>query len=213
MVDGIEKLPAARRAPDASSRGGERTDRIVTVPNVLCAIRLLGSVVLAALAVAGRSELFFWLFVALAFTDWLDGKLAILLRQKSVLGARLDSWADAALYAALLFGVLWLHGSIIRAELGWILPGVASYGISTTAGFWKFRRWPSYHTRAAKISWFLVAVAVVCLFEGWTVWPIRVAAAAVILTNLEALLITILSTRWRADLESVVHVLRERNES
>ena len=212
MVDGVEKPPAERSAPEVDSRGGNRTDRIVTVPNVLCAIRLLGSVVLAALAVAGRSEVFLWFFVALAFTDWLDGKLAILLGQKSVLGARLDSWADAALYAALLFGVLWLHGLIIRAELGWILPGVASYGISTMAGFWKFRRWPSYHTRAAKISWFLVAVAVVCLFEGWAVWPLRVAAAAVILTNLEALLITILSKSWRADVESVFNVMRERNE-
>jgi len=212
MVDGLEKPPAGRSAPAADSRGGDRTDRIVTVPNGLCAIRLLGSVVLAAVAVAGRSEVFLWLFVALAFTDWLDGKLAILLRQKSVLGARLDSWADAALYAALLFGVLWLHGTTIRSELGWILPGVVAYGVSTMAGFWKFRRWPSYHTRAAKISWFLVAVAVVCLFEEWAVWPLRVAAAAVILTNLEALLITILSTRWRADVESVFHVMRERSD-
>jgi cardiolipin synthase len=212
MVDGIETPRAGRSAPQADSCGGERTDRNVTVPNALCAIRLLGSVVLAAFAVAGRSEVFLWLFVALAFTDWLDGKLAILLKQKSVLGARLDSWADAALYAALLFGALWLHGSIIRSELGWILPGVTSYGVSTIAGFWKFRRWPSYHTRAAKISWFLVAVAVFCLFQGWAVWPLRMAAAAVTLTNLEALLITIFSTSWRADVESVFHVLRERNE-
>jgi cardiolipin synthase len=214
MVDGVEK-PERGRAPPAAadSRGGGRTDRVVTVPNLLCAVRFLGSFVLVALAVVGRGEAFVWLFVALAVTDWLDGKLAILLDQKTVLGARLDSWADATLYGALLFGALWLHGATLRAELGWILTAVASYAVATMAGFWKFGRWPSYHTRAAKTSWFLIAVGAVCLFDGWAVWPLRVASAAITLTNVEALLITILSADWRADVESVFHVLRERRRN
>jgi len=201
----------APRVPE--SRSSERSQRIVTVPNLLCVVRLLGSFVLVALAVMHRGEAFLWLFVALAFTDWLDGKLAIVLRQKSELGARLDSWADAALYCGLLFGALWLHASTVRQELGWILVAVVSYAASTVAGFWKYGRWPSYHTRAAKISWLLIIVAVVFVFEEWTAWPLRLASAAVALTNLEAVSITILSADWRADVESVFHVLRERNKS
>lgn len=210
-MDGLDE-PRERglASPAADSPGGERTDRVLTVPNLLCLVRLLGSFVLIAMALAGRNAAFLWLFVALALTDWLDGKLAVLLRQKSVLGARLDSWADAALYAALLFGALWLHGATLRAELGWILAAVASYAVSTLAGFLKYERWPSYHTRAAKISWFLIAAAAVCLFEGWSVWPLRVAAIAILLTNLEAVAITIISPDWRADVESIVHALRER---
>jgi len=199
------------RGPE--SCGGERAQRIVTVPNLLCAVRLLGSFVLVALALVGRGEAFLGLFVALAITDWLDGKLAIVLRQKSELGARLDSWADAALYAALLFGALWLHGSTVRQELGWILAAVLSYAVSTIAGFRKYGRWPSYHTRAAKISWLLIIVAVIFVFEGWAVWPLRLAAAGVALTNLEAVSITILSADWRADVESVFHVLREQGRN
>jgi CDP-diacylglycerol--glycerol-3-phosphate 3-phosphatidyltransferase len=180
------------------------------VPNLLSAIRLLGSFALMALAIMGWGKAFLWLFVALALTDWLDGKLAILLRQKTALGARLDSWADAALYGALLFGALWLHSATLAAELGWILSAVVSYVVSTMAGLWKYGRWPSYHTRAAKTSWFLIAVAVVCLFQGWAVWPLRVAAVAVTLTNLEAMLITSLCADWRADVESAFHILRDR---
>jgi cardiolipin synthase len=214
VVDGLEKPEGGSGPPPAAdSHGSERTHRIVTVPNLLCAVRLLGSFVLVALAVMGRGEAFLWLFIALALTDWLDGKLAILLKQKSVLGARLDSWADAALYGALLFGALWLHGATLRAELGWILPAVASYAVSTILGFWKYGRWPSYHTRAAKTSWFLIAVGAVCLFEEWAVWPLRVASAAVTLTNLEAMLITMLSADWRADVESLFHVLRGRRRT
>ncbi|MDG2125486.1 MAG: CDP-alcohol phosphatidyltransferase family protein [Verrucomicrobiales bacterium] len=116
-------------------------------------MRLIGSFVLAGIAYAGHSEFFLWLFVALAMTDWLDGKLAILLNQHSVLGARLDSWADAALYTTLLFGALWMRGrTTLASELLWIIPAVATYAISTATGFWKYRRWPSYHTRAAKTS-------------------------------------------------------------
>jgi len=211
-VDGLEKPRERGELPPAGeSRGGLRTHRVVTVPNLLCVVRLLGSFVLIPLALKGHNDVSLWLFVALALTDWLDGKLAILLRQRSVLGARLDSWADAALYCALLFGALWLYGSTLRAELIWIVIAVASYIVSTMAGFWKYARWPSYHTRAAKTSWFLIAVAVVCLFEGWSLWPFRVATLAITWTNIEALSITILSAEWRADVKSVFHVRRERS--
>ena len=197
--------------PSTDLRDSERTRRIATVPNLLCAVRLFGSFILVALAVMGRDEAFLWLFAALAVTDWLDGKLATLLDQKSELGARLDSWADAALYAALFFGALWLQGAALRNELGWILTAVVSYAVSTIAGIRKFGRWPSYHTRAAKTCWLLIVLAVISVFQGWAVWPLRLTAAAITLTNLEALLITILSAHWRADVESVFHLVRERN--
>ena len=190
--------------------GSERTDRLITIPYIICVIRLFGSAALVVLAATGRGTGFLWLFVALAMSDWVDGKLAILLNQRSVWGARLDSWADAALYLALLIGALILHGDTLRSELDWILPALSSYALSTGAGFWKYRRWPSYHTRAAKTSWFLTLVGAVCLFGQWELWPLQVALAAVTFTNLEALLITILSPVWRADVETVLTVLRER---
>ena len=74
------------------------SNRLLTVPNFLCFIRLAGSFILIPIAWQGRNEVFLWLFIFLALTDWLDGKLAILLNQRTVLGARLDSWADTALY-------------------------------------------------------------------------------------------------------------------
>jgi cardiolipin synthase len=211
VVDGLGKPETGgARPPAAAPRGGARTQRVLTVPNLLCVLRLLGAFVLVALALMARGEAFLWLFVGLALTDWLDGKLAILLDQKSVLGARLDSWADAALYAALLFGALWLHAATLGAELGWILVAVATYVASTIAGLYKYGRWPSYHTRAAKTSWLLILVAAVCLFLEWAVWPLRLAAVAIALTNLEALAITLLSPQWRIDVVSVWHVLRAR---
>lgn len=187
------------------------SNRLLTIPNVLCLIRLAGSVLLVPVAMAGENDWFLWLFVFLAMTDWFDGKLARLLDQRTVIGARLDSWADAALYAALTFGLIWLYGASLRAVIPWIVAALVSYGISTLAGLFRYRRWPSYHTRAAKTSWFLTLVAVVCLFLDWSLIPAYIAVVAVILTNLEALLITSISPVWRADVTSVFHTWKQRD--
>lgn len=187
----------------------EISNKILTIPNLLCLVRLVGSFILIPIAWQGRNEVFLWCFIFLAMTDWVDGKLAILLNQRTVLGARLDSWADAALYAALLFGLVTLYGDTLRAELAWIATALVTYLISTVAGFWKYKRWPSYHTRAAKTSWLLTGLAVIALFVEWALWPLRVAAVAVTLTNIEAIFITIISPAWRADVTSVYHAWRD----
>ncbi len=187
------------------------SNRLLTIPNVLCVIRLIGSLILLPIAWQGHNELFLWGFVLLAMTDWVDGKLAILLDQQTVFGARLDSWADAALYGALLFGAVTLYGAILQDELVWISAPLVTYLVSTAAGFRKYQRWPSYHTRAAKTSWLLTFIAVIALFSDWAVWPLRVAAASITLTNLEALLITVISPTWRANVASVYHAWRDNS--
>jgi hypothetical protein len=102
-----------------------------------------------------------------------------------------------------------MYGDSLQSELVWIGAALITYLISTAAGFWKYRHWPSYHTRAAKISWFLTAVAVVAIFSDWNLWPLRLAAVVVTITNIEALLITIVSPVWRADVSSIYHAWRD----
>lgn len=189
------------------------SNRLVTIPNFICMVRLVGSVVLLPIAWQGQNQVFLWLFIFLAMTDWVDGKLAILLNQRTVIGARLDSWADAALYAALLFGLLTMYHGTLAAELVLVTAALAGYLISTAVGFWKYGRWPSYHTRAAKTSWFLTLVGVIALFSDWSLWPLRVALVAIALTNLEALLITLISPGWRADVTSIYHAWRDNRVS
>ena len=201
--------PSDQQQEQLTDAEPEITDRILTVPNILCFIRLGGSVVLLPIALLGRNDVFLWLFLFLAMTDWFDGKLAYLLNQRTVIGARLDSWADAALYAALLFGIAIMYSELIAAELIWFLPPIIAYVVSTTAGFIKYGRWPSYHTRAAKTCWFLIGIGAVALFTDWSLWPLRIALAAATLTNLEAIAITLVSPNWRADVTSIYHAWRD----
>ena len=68
---------------------------------------------------------------------------------------------------------------------------------------------PSYHTRAAKTCWLLIGIAVFSVFAEGPVWPLRVAMAAAILTNVEGILITLVLPRWEADVTSIYHALRD----
>jgi phosphatidylglycerophosphate synthase len=189
------------------------SDRLLTIPNLICGVRLAGSFVLVAIAWLDQQQVFLWFFLFLAMTDWVDGKLANRLNQPSVFGARLDSWADAALYAAQLLGAAMMRGATLGSELAWFIPALASYLISTAAGFWKYQRWPSYHTRAAKASWLLIIVGAISLFIDWSLWPLRIALAAATITNLEATLITIISPTWRTDVKSIYHAWRDKDAS
>ena len=183
-----------------------RRDDWVTVPNVLGAVRLLGSPWLVLLGMADRETAFLVLFLFLTFTDWIDGKLAGWLDQRSRIGPRLDTLADVTMYVALLVGLVVLEGDLILDEWPWIVAGCASYLLSVLVAAWKFGTVPSYHTRAAKVSWLLALVAALVVLLADLAWPLRIAAGVVVLTNLEAVAITARLDRPREDVASILEL-------
>lgn len=66
----------------------------LTIPNLLTMARMALTPVVAWRLWVGDVEAAFWLFFAAALTDLLDGNLARILNQRSVLGAWLDPIAD-----------------------------------------------------------------------------------------------------------------------
>ncbi len=193
--------------------GSRYRNRMITVPNIICGIRLVGAIVLFGVAVLGHASVFGILFVILSLSDMIDGKLARWLNQRSDFGARLDSIADAVLYTALFFGLVWLRRELLTAEAGWWIGALLSYVLTTSAGVWKYGKIPSYHTYAAKASNWLVLIAAVCLFLDYSIWPFRIAMIAVTLTNIETAMITWYSKEWQADVVTVWHVFPDQQKS
>lgn len=187
-------------------RDEEYKDSIITVPNIICFIRLIGSFFLFAIAIMGWRYTFVGLFLALSLSDWIDGKLARALHQRSDFGARIDSTADTALYTALIAGAFFLCWETLQHELVWLGVGIGSYLLTTGAGLLKYRRVPSYHTYGAKGTQWLALIAGIALVLGWSVWPMRIALIAVTLTNLEATAITYVLKDWRADVLTLFYV-------
>lgn len=189
--------------PLAAEEQRLRQQRHWTIPNALCLLRLIGSAIVVALAILQQANAVAILFLVLAATDWLDGKLAVWLDQRSDFGARLDSVADASMYGTLLFAVFWTRTDQILAEWIWIAAGLAAYVASCAASLIKFQAWPSYHTRSAKTAWLLMVIAVISLFLEWSVWPLRIAMTGVAIANLESLAITLLLRERRVEVPSV----------
>lgn len=203
MRDSDDSDAAADGRPAAD---GHSNRRRWTIPNALCVLRLIGSAGMVALAITQHANAIAILFLVLSATDWLDGKLAVWLDQQSDFGARLDSVADASMYATLLFAVFWTRTEQILAEWPWILAVLLAYAVSCAASLMKFRSWPSYHTRSAKIAWLLMVIAVISLFLEWSVWPLRIALLMVIIANVESLAITLLLRQRRVEVRSVFQV-------
>lgn len=100
-------------------------DRVLTVPNALSFLRLLGVPLFLWLALGPKAD--GWAVIVLAvgaFTDWLDGKLARLLHQQSRLGQLLDPAADrlyivATVLALSVRGIMpwWLTGVLLARDL------------------------------------------------------------------------------------------------
>lgn len=187
--------------------------RVITVPNIICGIRLVGAIALFGIALLGHASAFGILFVILSLSDMIDGRLARWLNQRSDFGARLDSVADAVLYAALFFGLVWLRRELLISEAGWWIVGLLSYVLTTSAALWKYGRIPSYHTYAAKASNWLVLIAAVCLFLDYSIWPFRIAMIAVTLTNIETATITWYLKEWQADVLTLWHVFPGQQKS
>jgi cardiolipin synthase (CMP-forming) len=93
-----------------------QTDRILTIPNVLSFLRLLGVPLFLWLVLVPQAD--GWAFVLLVVsgvTDWLDGAIARATGQISRLGQLLDPLADRLYIAATLVGLA------IRGIIPWWL--------------------------------------------------------------------------------------------
>lgn len=102
----------------------DRDDRIVTIPNLISASRLLG-VPFFFVAITSRSYLLALALVVYAgLSDWADGKIARALDQYSKLGERLDPMADRLYIASTIIGLAlidvipwWLVVAIISRDV------------------------------------------------------------------------------------------------
>ncbi|HNQ05339.1 MAG TPA: CDP-alcohol phosphatidyltransferase family protein [Thiobacillaceae bacterium] len=110
-----------------------RFNRNWTIPNLLTGLRILLMPFVAWYLWQGDVERAFWVFVVAALTDLLDGNLARLLKQRTVLGAWLDPIADklmllTTLGMLCLTGLLplWLLWTVLIRD-GVILAGAEGY--------------------------------------------------------------------------------------
>ncbi|MDD2817284.1 MAG: CDP-alcohol phosphatidyltransferase family protein [Candidatus Nanopelagicales bacterium] len=117
------------------------SERVITVPNALSVVRLIGVPIFLWLILVPQAD--GWAFLVLAVagvTDWLDGALARMLNQQSRLGALLDPAADRLYIAATIVGLAlrsiipwWIVAALVARDvllLG-LIPLLRKHGMLT----------------------------------------------------------------------------------
>lgn len=123
------------QAPGGSDE--DRADRVLTLPNALSALRLLGVPLFLWLVLTERDVAAITVLAVSGFTDWLDGKIARRWNQMSRVGALLDPAADRLYILATLVGLtvrdvvpLWLTLALVGRDvfLAGFLPVLKRHG-------------------------------------------------------------------------------------
>lgn len=180
------------------------------MPNLLSGFRAVCAPVLLALAWNGAAGIFLALVVFGLVSDVLDGALARRLGQESDFGARLDQWADFALWVSFPLGACWLWPAIIRREAPFVTLAIVCMLLPTAIAYAKYRAIPGYHTWSVKAGAILMGAAVPLLLIFDVAWPFRIAALFQIVCAVDELGITSLSSECRHDVPSVFHAAQLR---
>ena len=179
------------------------------LPNALSLFRIAMIPLLGALAWQGAATLFLVGLAASLLSDGIDGFVARRSGAVSPLGARLDSLGDLATYTSLPLFAWWLWPEILREQKGPFAVAACAYLAPLGAAWLRFRRLPSYHTWAAKLTAVWMAGALFALFANGPAWPFHVGVALLALEAAEEIAITCVLPAWRSDVPTFWHALRE----
>ena len=182
----------------------------LNVPNLLSGFRIACVPALLALAWHGAVTFFLVGFALGLVSDVLDGVLARRLGQATEFGARLDQWADFALWVSLPLAAWWLWPAIIAREAIYVVVALVCMLLPTTIAYAKYRAVPGYHTWSVKLGSVAMGISAPLLLLFDVAWPFRVAALFQIVCAIDEIGITWLLAKCRHDVPSVFHALRMR---
>ena len=182
------------------------------IPLALTGLRALLAPVVVVLTLDAPDPRAFAACLIVAFlSDVFDGVIARRLGVATPTLRRLDSAADTVFYAACVLAAWRLHPTAITDHAGLLMLLVVLEASRYAFDFAKFHREASYHMWSSKI-WGLA------LFTGFfgllvfgdTTTCVTWAIVVGIVADLEGLAISVVLPRWKSDVPTFLHALRER---
>ena len=209
------RLRSSESNPPSTRQGANSRRRrfLASAPNLLSAFRVVCAPVLLAFAWNGATVSFLTLFGLGLASDVLDGALARWLGQESDFGARLDQWADFALWVSFPLGAWWLWPEVVRREALYVILAILCLLLPTAIAYAKYRAVPGYHTWSAKLASVLMGIGVPLLLIFDLAWPFRLAALFLLVCAVDEIVITYLLPECRRDVPSLFHAARIRRHT
>jgi len=183
--------------------------RIESLPDMLCYARLLLVPVVLALALLGLP---FWTGIALlagGLTDVLDGAIARRRKVVTEYGSRLDSVADTLMEISAAAALLLLRPDIFTRHPVILGAWVALEASWIILGWIRFRRIANLHLYLTKAGGVLAYSFIVYTFVfGYSEAFFRAAAALLIVSSIECLMIVTFARSVDENMKSIYHARR-----
>jgi CDP-diacylglycerol--glycerol-3-phosphate 3-phosphatidyltransferase len=180
-----------------------------SIPNLLSLLRLTLVPVLAIAAVLNEAVLFLLILAISLFSDVLDGYFARKLKQVTELGARLDSWADMATYAIMIFGLYVMWPAVFDQQFFYLVAASISYVLPVVIALFRFGDFPSYHTWGAKLAALLIAPAFYLLLLNDQQLLFRAVIIFHVVVAIEEVAITFALKKSETNVASILSLLRK----
>jgi len=141
-------------------------EKFWTIPNVLSLYRLVMFPVILYFLLKEKQEIFVTLLIINLVTDILDGFIARNFNQRTLIGAKLDSWADFGSYILAFGGVFVFEWSFVKDHIIGLSVFLILYIISVSIAFIRFRNLVGLHLFSSKITGYLQGIFLVCLLSS-----------------------------------------------
>ncbi|MGQ1889482.1 CDP-alcohol phosphatidyltransferase family protein [Thermophagus sp. OGC60D27] len=185
-------------------------EKIFTIPNLLSLYRLLAFPWILYLIVTRKEALFGVFLVINLVTDILDGLLARILKQRTELGARLDSAADDLTYTLAILGIFVFKQEVMIPHLESFIIFVIFLVLPILLSLIKFGRLPSFHLYSTKAGGYIEGVFFILLFTKHFMEPYYYFMVIWgILASLEHMAIQAIIPEMQSDVKGLYWVLKE----
>lgn len=182
--------------------------------NAITLYRLIAAPVLVVLLLFGLVDIFRWLLVLSFFTDMIDGSLARKYKVTSIMGSRLDSIADDLTVVAGIVGLIILKPAFLREQLVYIFPVVLLFLIQIILALFRYGKFSSFHTRAAKLAALLQGVFLILIFF-LDKPPLPLFYFTLLITAIdliEEIILVVILPVWKTDVKGIYWVWKNKTQ-
>lgn len=170
-------------------------NRILTVPNGITFLRIVGA--LALFGLAPLSAAFYIIYSICGLSDVLDGFVARLTGQQSEFGAKLDSLSDLLFYSVMLIKLLPTLWELLPKTI-WIAVGgiLIIRSMAYIVAAIRYKRFASLHTYMNKATGLVLFAVPYCLQFSFAVGYCVFVCAVGALASAEELIMHLAAKRY-----------------
>ena len=182
-----------------------RENKIINIPNILSFLRIILS--LYIFFIWDKPYILLLIILVIGFTDILDGYIARIFNQKTIIGAWLDSIADFVFYISFIICVIIYDINKILELKYFIIIIFILKILSIIICHIKYKKIGFLHTIGNKITGIIIFIGICIFILFKDNIGIRIGLYISILSSLEELIINIIGKKYKENIKGIYEII------